>query len=101
AGLGRSGPEELPGELLAHRWPVLEAVARTAPDDPDVVEGGVAVDHEVAARRALVLAHPGLEQGRQSQRGEPLPDELAHSGHALRGHEPIAAVGIEGGAVTV
>ena len=49
------------GDVAADHRAMLEAVARSAPDEPHVVERRMAVDDEVRVRRRLVLAGAGLE----------------------------------------
>ena len=58
------GPGDELGNVAPHGRPMLESVARTAPDEPDIVEARVPIDHEVAVGTVLVLADPRFTQGR-------------------------------------
>src|SRR5919107_5073847 len=89
------------GDIRAERGAVLEAVPRTAADEPDVIDGGVAVNQEVAAGSVLVLADArfddrGIKQSRHAT-GKMLP----RGGQPLRRNYALAGVGVERGAVGV
>ena len=65
-----AGTVQPPDDVAPDDRPVLEAVAGATADQPDVVEVGVPIDHEMAVRRGLVLADPRLDHGRIGQVGE-------------------------------
>src|SRR5215468_5470345 len=99
--LAGPAPQDPFGQVGAHGRAVLETVARSAPDEPDVLGFGMTVDQEVAVRSVLVLAHARFQQWRFGESGKTAREERPHARHALRDDETIAAVGIEGLAVAV
>src|SRR3546814_6960404 len=51
--------EDMRGDALSHRGAVLEAVPRSAADEPDALLSGEAVDQIIAVRALLILAEIG------------------------------------------
>ena len=80
---------------------VLEAVARTAADEPDVLERGVTVDQKIAVRGVLVLADARLDERRVRERRDSLGQKAAHLFERLRGRHALRRVGVELRAVAV
>src|SRR5438552_18852049 len=62
--IGRLPGEHEPRYELANSRAVLEAVPRSAADEPGVCRLRVVVDGEVVVGRLVVLAPAGAEQGR-------------------------------------
>src|SRR6266487_6784433 len=66
-----------PRDQLPDGGPVLEAVARAAPDQPRVRGPRMTIDNEVLVGRLLVLADARLEQRCAFQSGESNPEIIA------------------------
>ena len=88
-------------QVCAHRRTVLEAVAGAPAGDPDVVEGRMAVDDEVAVPGVLVLADFGSEQRCRGQRGKAPGQEFARVRDSRRSGPTLDGVGIERFAVRI
>ena len=71
-------------DILAHRWPMFEAMARAAAREPDVLDSGVAVENEIAARGVFVLADAAVDYRSVGQCREPLGDARTPSGSNTR-----------------
>ena len=74
-------------EPLGHRRAVLEAVARAAPDQPDIGMRRVWGCDEVCVRRELVARRARLEERRVLERGKTVAQVRAHqrlSGRFIR-----------------
>ena len=87
---GEAGAVEPSDDVSPDDRPVLEAVAGAAADQPDVVEVGMPVDHEMAVRRGFVLADPGLDHGRIGQVGEASSQVATGEPDRLGIHDPLA-----------
>ena len=56
------------GDVLTHHRPMLEPVARTAADQPDVIELWMHIDEEVSVGSVLVLPNTRFSNRRVLQR---------------------------------
>src|SRR5207342_728431 len=101
AWFGRRVIEHAFDQVRAYRRAVLEAVAGATAGDPDVVEGRMAIDDEIAVPGVLVLADFGLEQRCRGQRGKAPSQEFACVRDPRRGGPTLNGVGIERFAVRI
>src|SRR5512146_285571 len=79
-------PDHVPPDDRA----VLEPVAGAAADQPDVVELGMTVDHEVTVGRGLVLADPRLDDRRGCEIREPAHEIAPGEPDRFRVDDPLA-----------
>src|SRR4029453_1856981 len=88
-------------DVLTERRAVLEAMPRSAADEPDVRRLRMPVDDEVRIRSLLVLAHARLDEGRLREARE-APREIGPRGGRARVAQPALTIGgIEGRAAAV
>ena len=87
--------------VLANRWAVLEAVPRSAANEPHVVVCGMAVDQEIAVGGVFILADACLDDGRTLHRRKPPLDPCTRAGNCAGVGRPIGTVGIDRRAMLV
>src|SRR2546425_1257613 len=69
--------QDLLGHEFTERGSVLEAVARSTTDDPDIRGGGMPIDDEVLVRGFLVLTDARVDQRRAGEGWEAASEQLA------------------------
>src|SRR6266403_2135814 len=69
--------QQQPRYHFAQRGAVLEAMPRSAADNPCVRMGGMLVHDEVVVRRVLVLTYAGFDQGRVFHSRETISEILS------------------------
>src|SRR5687767_13223156 len=89
------------GDIFSDRRPMLEAVARSAANNPHVSVFGMAIDEEVAGRGVLVLTHAAFDERGVRQAGESPPQPRPGGFDTLAIDRPISSIGIESGAMSV
>src|SRR3546814_15074554 len=89
------------GDALSPRGAVLEAVPRSAADEPDALLSGEAVDQIIAVRAILILADAAAEQRGVCEAGEAPRDIGPRFGDAGGGELAFERVGVDRRAVRV
>src|SRR3546814_10614169 len=96
---------DMPRHQLTHSRSVLEAMARTAAHQPDIIMTRQAIDQEIAVRGILVLAHAPVDQRGIGEIGEAPGKEFARSLDHGRseerrvGNEGVSTCRIRGSAI--
>ena len=88
------------GDVFAEHRPLLEGFGRPQSREPHVVEVGMLVDEEVAARTEAVVAGARLVDRRAHQVRKVALEDLARPLVGLRRHPAVAGVGVVAGLAT-